>query len=488
MSYMDGFSRRRFLGGAAAVAGAASLGMLPGSMQKALAAGPASDLAHLGQIEHVIILTQENRSFDHYFGTLSGVRGFDDPNAQMLSTGRSVFYQPDALNPDGYVLPFHLDTTKTNAAAIHDPGHGWPTQHQAWNGGKMDNWVPAQRAAVGSYGPLAMGYHTRADLPFHYALADAFTICDAYHCSVMGPTWPNRLHALTGTMDPTGANGGPNVATNVLPPSGGFTWTTYAERLQAAGISWRSYQSSVGGDGPELGWFKQFQNAPKDSPLYENGIKLRSKTAIMDDIRSDNLPQVSWLQTEASEHPSGLPAAGAEYIYSLLDALGSRPDVWNKTVVFITYDENGGFFDHVTPPTPPPGTPGEYITATLPSQAGGIAGPLGLGFRVPTFVISPWSQGGWVNSEVFDHTSLLRFLEARFGVRETNISAWRRQTVGDLTSTLRFPRRDVPFPKLPDPAPMVAQQQQEVATLPAPSVPTTQSVPRQEPGTRPRRP
>ncbi|HZX07674.1 alkaline phosphatase family protein [Kribbella sp.] len=481
---MAGMTRRRFLGSAAAAVGTAGLAQLPWSMRKALAA-PARDLAHLREIEHVVILTQENRSFDHYFGTLSGVRGFDDPDLRTLPSGRSVFYQPDALNPDGYVLPFHLDTTTTNAAAIHDPGHGWPTLHQAWNGGTMDNWVPSQRAAVGAFGPLTMGYFTRNDLPLHYALADAFTICDHYFCSVMGPTWPNRLHTMTGTIDPTGANGGPNVATNSLPPSGGFTWTTYAERLQAAGISWRSYQSHVFGDGPELGWFKQFQTAPAGSPLYENGMKLRPKTAIMDDIRTGNLPQVSWLQSEADEHPSGLPAAGGAFIYDLLDALASTPEVWNKTVLFITYDENGGFFDHVTPPTPPPGTPGEFLT-TLPRQAGGIAGPIGMGFRVPTFVISPWSRGGWVAGETFDHTSLLRFLEVRFGVREPNISAWRRQTAGDLTSTLRFPRRDVPFPALPDPAPVVARQKEEAATLPDPSVPAAQSLPHQEPGTRPR--
>lgn len=483
---MEGVTRRRFLGTAAATVGAAGLGLLPTSMRKAIAAAPSAGLSDLRQIEHVLILMQENRSFDHYFGTMSGVRGFDDPDTQTLSTGRSVFYQPDTANPDGYTLPFHLDTTKTSAAAIHDVDHGWPTLHKAWNGGKMDGLLAAQRAAVGAFGPLSMGYYTRADLPFHYALADAFTICDNYHCSVMGPTWPNRLHALTGTLDPTGANGGPNVATNVLPASGGFTWTTYPERLQAAGISWRSYASRVFGDGPELSWFTQFQTAPVGSPLYENGMKLRSKTAVMDDIRSDNLPRVSWIQPEADEHPSGLPAAGAEYMYNLLDALASTPEVWNKTVLFITYDENGGFFDHVAPPTAPPGTPGEYITAALPPQAGGIAGPIGLGFRVPTLVISPWSQGGWVASETFDHTSLLRFLEARFGVREPNISAWRRRTVGDLTSALRFPRRDVPFPTLADPAPVLAQEQQEVASLPAPTVPSTQSVPHQEAGSRPR--
>ncbi|MBO0828385.1 MAG: phospholipase [Streptosporangiales bacterium] len=481
---MENVTRRRFLGAAAAGLGVAAFELFPGSMRKALAATTPAELATLRQIEHVLVLIQENRSFDHYFGTLSGVRGFDDPNAQTLSTGRSVLYQPDAANPDGYTLPYHLDTTTTSAAAIHDVDHGWPTMHKAWNDGRMDGWMTAQRASDPTFGPGAIGYYTRADLPFHYALADAFTICDNYHCSVMGPTWPNRLHALTGTIDPTGANGGPNVATNVLPASGGFTWTTYAERLQAAGISWRSYASRVFGDGPELGWFRQFQTAPVGSPLYENGMKLRSKTAVMDDIRADKLPQVSWIQPESDEHPPGLPGAGAEYIYNLLDALASTPQVWAKTVLFITYDENGGFFDHVAPPTPPPGTPGEYITAPLPRQAGNIAGPIGLGFRVPTFVISPWSQGGWVSSEVFDHTSLLRFMEARFGVHEPNISAWRRQTVGDLISALRFPRRDVPFPKLSDPAPLVALEQQEVATLPPPTVPSTQTVPHQEPGSR----
>src|SRR5262249_3361111 len=154
--------------------------------RKALAAGPAAGPSHLSQIEHVIILTQENRAFDHYFGTLSGVRGFDDPDAQTLSTGQSVFYQPDAANPDGYTLPFHLETTTTSAAALHDVDHGWPTMHKAWNGGNMDGWMAAQRASNGTFGTGAIGYYTRNDLPLHYALADAFTICDNYHCSVMG--------------------------------------------------------------------------------------------------------------------------------------------------------------------------------------------------------------------------------------------------------------------------------------------------------------
>ena len=348
----------------------------------------------------------------------------------------------------------------------------------------MDGWLPAQRAAVGTYGPLAIGYYTRNDIPFHYALADAFTICDNYHCSVMGPTWPNRLHAMTARSTRPG-----RTAARTRDECASPQWRLHLDDLRRAapGCGDQLAQLPVaclrGRPGTRV--VQAVPDRARGSPLYENGMKLRSKTRGHGRHPQRQPPPGLWVQPEADEHPSGLPAAGAEYMYDLLDALASTPEVWNKTVLFITYDENGGFFDHVTPPTPPPGTPGEYLTATLPSQAGGIAGPIGLGFRVPTFVISPWSQGGWVASETFDHTSLLRFLESRFGVREPNISAWRRQTVGDLTSTLRFPRRDVPFPELPDPAPLVTKEQQEVATLPAPSVPSPQSVPHQEPGTRP---
>src|SRR5690349_2125244 len=186
----SGVTRRRFLGAAGMAAG---LSQLPGSMRTALAA-PEQRLHSLDQVEHVLILMQENRSFDHYFGTLKGVRGFDDPDAITLSSGRSVFYQPDPQNPDGYLLPFHNDTKTTSAAKAYGTDHSWKGQHQSWNGGLMDNWVPTHRALDGPVrGPHTMGYYTRDDLPFHYALADAFTVCDNYFCSVFGPTHPNRI-------------------------------------------------------------------------------------------------------------------------------------------------------------------------------------------------------------------------------------------------------------------------------------------------------
>ena len=148
---------------------------------------------------------QENRSFDHYFGTMAGVRGFSDAGAMRLSTGKSVFHQPDALSPEGHLLPFHLDTSVTNAQKLPSTSHTWESQHACWNGGKMDGWLATHRKADKEKGPLVMGYHTRADIPFHFALAEAFTICDAYHCSVMGPTCPNRTYWMTGTVDAEGA-------------------------------------------------------------------------------------------------------------------------------------------------------------------------------------------------------------------------------------------------------------------------------------------
>ncbi|TNC23544.1 alkaline phosphatase family protein [Amycolatopsis alkalitolerans] len=483
----EGVTRRRMLGG---TAGAAALSLLPGSMRTAFAA-PEQRLRSLDQIEHVMILMQENRSFDHYFGSLKGVRGFDDPSAITLPTGRSVFYQPDPENPDGYLLPFHNDTTTTSAAIAYGTSHSWQSQHLAWNDGRMDNWVPTHRAADGSVkGPFTMGYYTRDDLPFHYALADAFTICDNYFCSVFGPTHPNRVMAISGTIDPDGKLGGPVVDNSPT----GFRWTTYPERLQAAGVSWRYLTANP--YGTDLGWFEAFQDAKPGDALYENAMVPYSPSMVADLIRKDELPSVTWLDAqwlpsvyglpEAAEGPGNLSAAGAEYIYTILDALGSRPDVWAKTVFIINYDENDGRFDHVPPPTAPEGTPGEWVTVSpLPGGASGIAGPVGPGFRVPALVISPWSRGGWVCSDTFDHTSTLRFLERRFGVREPNISDWRRRAVGDLTSALRLDDHDVSFPRLPDPVALYDLQKEEAATLPAPTVPADQQVPHQEPGRRP---
>jgi len=473
---MAEFTRRRFLSGAAAATGAgAAAALLPASVQKALAT-PPNRPGRWKDIKHVVLLMQENRSFDHYFGTMSGVAGFDDPDAVTLSTGRSVFYQPDAVSPDGYLLPFHLDTRSTNSQAIPSTSHAYSVQHQAWNGGKMDAWLPAHRAADKANGPYVMGYYTREDIPFQFALAEAFTICDQYHCSVFGPTWPNRLYWQSGTNDPNGGHGGP-ITSNSL-PNGPYTWTTYAERLEAAGVSWRVYGDSVGQSAYNmLPHFKKFQDATPGTPLYDKGLAPASAGQFEYDALHDLLPAVSWLMPGAgqSEHPAETPAAGAAFVASKIGAIAANPDVWAKTVFILDYDENDGLFDHVVPPTAPAGTPDEYALGL----------PIGGGFRVPCIIVSPWSAGGFVCSQKFDHTSVVQFLEQFTGVAEPNISAWRRKTFGDLTRTLRLGHRAA-APVLPDTTSNLNLTSYEVAKLPAPTFPgSAQTQPHQEHGRRP---
>jgi phospholipase C len=437
-------TRRRLLGYAAGVAaGGLASALLPPNVQRALGALPdPARRGSLKNIKHVVLLMQENRSFDHYFGTMSGVRGFSDPNALTLDTGKSVFFQPDVINPDGYLLPFHLNTRTSSAQKIPSTDHGWVAQHESWNGGKMDKWLEAHRKADHANGPFVMGYHDRDDIPFHFALAEAFTVCDAYHCSVMGPTWPNRMYWMTGTVDAAGKNGGPVLGNNI--PKVGYKWKTYPERLEEAGISWKVYHEQPDDYGLNvLGCFEQYRQAPPNSALATKAMAVSSAGQFESDAKNDKLPAVSWIlpPKHLSEHPDYMPAAGAAFVAAKVDAIAANPEVWAKTVFILDYDENDGLFDHVAPPVPPPGTPDEFVKGL----------PIGGGFRVPCIVVSPWTAGGWVCSQPFDHTSVVQFLEKFTGVQEPNISAWRRQAFGDMTSAFRFDQdKSQQPPSLPD--------------------------------------
>jgi phospholipase C len=214
---MSPLSRRTFLSASAAAAAGAAF--LPETLRTAMAA-TAGMSGSLGDIGHIVILMQENRSFDHYYGTLAGVRGFNDPAPYLFQNGTTVSTQP---NGSKTILPWHLNTQTTSAQCVPDLDHSWSGMHNAWASGSYNGWVAAK-------GVDTMGYYTRSDIPFQFALADAFTICDGYHCSVMGPTNPNRLYLWTGMIDPNGTGGGP-VTDN---SEAGYTWTTYPERLQAA--------------------------------------------------------------------------------------------------------------------------------------------------------------------------------------------------------------------------------------------------------------
>ena len=508
-------ARRTFLGGSlvAGMGAVAAACANPSTVSTAASTQPAG--SDLGAIEHVVFLMQENRSFDHYFGSYKGVRGFDDHGAHDLGAFSQPYAANTSDNPAGRLLPFRLDVASGMGECSHDLTHNWLPQQLSWNNGTMDAFASTHTSTQyegPEYGPLTMGYHTRADLPYHYALADAFTICDGYHASVMGPTHPNRLMALSGTIDPDGHHGGPVLITDASPTARfSVDWPTMPEILEDAHVSWKVYTppgAAYRADSPEvllvsdaiLPYFSQYSNPT--STLYQKAFNPTFPGDFGQDVRKGTLPSVSWIVPPIGydEHPPAPPALGAWFIDQVLSTLVSNKEVWSKTVLFVMYDENDGFFDHVPPPVPPVGTPGEFVTVDpLPTNAQGVSGPIGLGFRVPMLVVSPFSRGGYVSSEVFDHTSQLRFLEERFGVKAPNISAWRRKTVGNLTSTLLMGNPVTAAPVLP---PTAGDTERSVMAMgcqpndlvelrsdqPAYPVPDPQVMPTQEPGTARHRP
>jgi len=522
-------TRRQFLYSLAAFSGA-SIGhaTYPSLIERALAIKAKYRTGTIQDVEHIVILTQENRSFDHYFGTLNGVRGFADPFPIPVADkddikGKNIWYQPNHM-PDSLIKtvgPFHLNTVQQfEAMRVEGVPHKWSDAQQAWNHGRMDAWPKAKFNH-------AMGYYTEQDIPFQFALAKAFTLCDAYHCSFQGGTAPNRLFLMTGTNDPKALHNGPAIYNdyediNTDPANhGGYNWTSYPERLEAAGIRWQIYQNMDDNFGDNaLACFKSFRDAwfqttGYSDSLRQRGVSTRDLDKLKEDVLNNNLPQVSWIiaTAEGCEHPNpSSPAQGADYTAKVLEALTANPEVWSKTVFIVNFDENDGFFDHVPPPAPPSclewhsdkskakfagastvNTTGEYHEHLLDyhnkkTEAELLHRTYGLGPRVPMTIISPWSKGGWVNSQVFDHTSVIRFIEARFGVHEPNISAWRRAVCGDLTTAFDFNQhdKDVFSLSLPD-----TQKQANLAqALPSrtiPIIPSTIRLPIQTKGVRPAR-
>jgi phospholipase C len=498
----------------------------------AKAASTTAAGSDLEAVEHIVFLMMENRSYDHYFGDYPQGRGFNDHPADSLGVFAQNYPGGSSLVPPGVLLPFHLDST-AGLECTDDLTHDWGPQHLCWNGGAMDAFVSTHTSSQyeGANGTMTMGYYKREDLAFYYALADAFTLCDGYHCSILGPTHPNRLMANSGTIDPAGLHGGPVTDTNDTPDiMWDCTWPTMQEVLQDAGVSWKVYSpSNLGVNGsyaalaqyptwspalynpitnPEvmaasdhvLPYFTAFRNPL--SPLYQNAFEPTFPNDFVSDIASGSLPSVSWIIPPLGfdEHPSSAPANGMYFTSLVLDALTANTELWSKTALFLMYDENDGWFDHVPPPTPPAGTPGEFLTATpnavlepgCSSETLGIAGPLGLGVRVPMLVISPFSRGGHIASETFDHTSQLQLIAARFGVEVPNVSAWRSATVGDLTSTMFQSAPSATVPTLPTTSvdmPLTgacaAVSQDTESGGASPSVPTKQTMPVQGGGSEP---
>jgi phospholipase C len=483
----------------------------------------------LEAIDHFVFLMLENRSYDHYFGAYPRGRGFDDHPKHSLGPFAQDYPGGSNVVPKHKLLPFHLPSNH-GLESTDDLTHDWGPMHECWNHGKMDSWVKVHTRPEweGPKGAMTMGYYTREQLPFHWALADHFTLADAYHCSILGPTHPNRLMATSGTIDPSGTHGGPVVATNASDDTlWNCTWTTVQELLEDKGVSWKVYTpSNVGVTGKfaslskyltwsptfydptvtpnllltdnVLPYFKSFQTA--GTPLFENAFKQTFPNDFATDVKSGKFPSVSWIIPPLGfdEHPSSSPTNGQWFVSMVLDELTSNPKLWAKTALFIMYDENDGWFDHVAPPTAPKGTKGEFLTAkSFPvgepkPETLGIEGPLGLGVRVPLLVVSPFSRGGHIASEVFDHTSQLKLIAERFGVDVPNVSAWRRKTVGDLTSTLFNSKADKSVPKLPKTEIVFApsgpasftNQWTELGGF-GPKIPTKQRMPNQKGGSAP---
>jgi phospholipase C len=516
-------TRREFLRLSVRASGAgAALALLPPSIRKALALPASVVTGTIADVQHVVILMQENRSFDHYFGTLRGVRGFGDRHPIPLASGAPVWHESDGQR---IVSPYHLDTKKTSAWRVPSTPHSFSDAQAAWNQGKFGFWPKFKT-------PDSMGYYRRGDLPFQFALAEAFTICDAYHCSVTTGTDPNRIFFWSGSnFDPQQRAAGENCTDadsepdnlrcwvrGVMPQPGynyvgsAFKWPTIPDVLESAGISWRIYQD------PNDNWtgalhgglaFESFRSAQPGSGLYEKGMRHWSLEQLSQDVQDGTLPQVTWILPSPlwSEHPSpSSPLQGAEFTARVLDALTANPKVWGQTVLFLTFDENDGQFDHVPPPAPPSYHPdgtiaggstldlaGEYFSDPQrkyldpADTTSGTVRPWGLGPRVPMLVISPWSKGGWVNSQVFDHSSVGQFLEKRFAIQVPAISPWHRAICGDLTSAFDFKRPNaMRLPRLPKTSGSSAVIA-KIIHLPTCVPPGTPEPLFQEPGARPSR-
>jgi phospholipase C len=485
---------------------------------------------------------QENRSFDHYFGTMKGVRGFGDRFPIPLESGQRAFFQSDGKK---IIPPYHADKKKTNAALIAGTPHDFPDMQAAWNQGKYGFW-PLFKT------PYSMAYYTREEIPYQYALAESFTISDAYHCSVATGTDPNRIVFWSGSnFDPEKRAAGINctdqdsepvnircwVRGNMPDPgysyrANAFQWPTIPDVLDKAGISWRIYQD------PNNNWtgamhgclaFESFRTAKPGSSIYENGMRHWTLKDLAEQVKNKTLPQVSWVLPSQmdSEHPGApsSPYRGADFTHEVLSAITANPEVWSKTVFFLTFDENDGLFDHIPAPAVPsynldntlagkstldlagmyfnndkgtsafpnpfhadsPNPADRAKTRTYQDKRDTISGnirPWGMGPRVPMYIISPWSKGGWVDSQVADHTSVGQFIEKRFGVHISAISPWHRAISSDLTSAFDFKTPNDPaFPKMPDTSKHAALDEAS-KLLPKAEAPSTPSALYQEKGTR----
>ncbi|KAJ3786020.1 phosphoesterase family-domain-containing protein [Lentinula aff. detonsa] len=444
----------------------------------------------LAEVEHIVLFMQENRAFDHYFGTMTGVRGFKDPNVQVNSDGRSVFFQkvnPFLSNDTDFLLPWYVAAEGgefINGTQCMTAGsNGWAENHAALASGQNDLWVEANM-------PQSWGHFRRSDIPVHFAIAEGWTVGDMYQQGVIASTNPNRVIWQTGSIAVSGGNvnttQGPVLDNNETPGCSRLTmrlengteidspqnyscfpydWKTLPEYLEDAGISWKEYQAFDNfGDNP-LPSFVFWQNLADNNATselaqrglamngggnWQGGLDLLKKQA-----SEGSLPAVSFYigPAELSEHPPYRPIDGGWLQKEVVNAIVNSPK-YNKTILIISFDETGGWGDHVIPFTSPENTPGEWIINPFTGQPA----PTGPGFRLPFTVVSPWTRGGVVFTEPADHISQTLFLEQWAAARgtpftNTQINDWRREHMSNLTNMFDFENPDYSAAPLPDTPP-----------------------------------
>ncbi len=374
-------------------------------------------------ITHLVVLCMENRSYDHYLGAraLEGLGG-DGLSPEMSN-----------LNLDGEPEAIFRETV----SCIPDPPHSWGQNRAQFSSGANSGFVTEyQRRAGRNVPPHVMGYFGREDLPFSWALADAYATSDRWFSSILGPTWPNRMYLHSGQ------SGG--LTENVLPTNGGIDWRSIHHQLNDAGIDWAYY----------------FQDLPF-VPLYKNldidGKVHRVVNDFFKDAEAGVLPPVTWLEPNFDlndDHPPRHPMMGQLFMASVYEALAQSPH-WENSLLVVIYDENGGFYDHVAPPTADDSRPLEGFDQ--------------LGFRVPAFVAGPYVKEGYVSSVVRDHCSVLSHLTSLYGLDPlTERVAW----APDLLDFIDLERLRRGEPRAPVKMPEILVDEGEIITACSQSKPS----------------
>lgn len=338
-------------------------------------------------VEHIVLLMQENRSFDHYLGKLD--QFYPDADVPPPNTSN-----PNASGTED--IPWH----RMEDYCFFDTAHGWEASHKQWNEGKNDGF-PRTNAHPGEplpdpEGVRSMGYYGPEDIPFAYQLASTFATSDRFFCDVMGPTWPNRMYFYSGSSF--------GVTSNVPAPSEAKPiW----DLLDEHGISWRIYRSNLLSAAMFFEW----------AIAHGGDDRIRPASQFEADAANGDLAQVNWVDPvfskdgalETSEHPPADMQIGQKWLYDQVQTVMRSP-LWPKTAMFITYDEHGGLHDHVSPPKacPPDDTP--------PRQGGEYGGFDKYGFRVPIYVISPFAKAHHLSHKTYSNASILRFVQATFGL------------------------------------------------------------------------